>query len=238
MKKYRFLSQTWLLLAAFSLCVATSCSSDDDNNDTTETEQNGEGTDQTEGGGSDTPVATVGNAIDLGLSVKFADRNVGAVSIEDVGTQFAWAETETKEEFTQDNYFDPDYTIVTTDIFGSEHDAARVKWGGNWRMMSYEEFLEMDEKCTVETITQNGARGMKITGPNGNSIFMPYSYSNFGYYDTVIWTGKIMKNPYGQKTNSAAYIGAFINYAIDGPSISNRGGDLRYRGYYIRPVCE
>lgn len=44
-------------------------------------------------------------AVDLGLSVKWADRNVGASSPRDVGDFYAWGELETKSSFTEDNYF-------------------------------------------------------------------------------------------------------------------------------------
>lgn len=174
--------------------------------------------------------------IDLGLSVNFADRNIGANDISDVGIQFAWGEPIIKESFSLDNYFDRDYTIVTKNIFGTEYDIASVAWGNKWRMMSKREFNEMRDQCTVETVTTNGKIAMKITGPNGNTILMPYSYKLNGYYDIGIWTGDIMR--YVNPEYCGAYIGAFINYAIDGPEIVDKGGDYRYKGYYVRTVCD
>jgi hypothetical protein len=39
-------------------------------------------------------------AIDLGLSVKWADRNLGANTPADVGDFYAWAEISPKSEYT------------------------------------------------------------------------------------------------------------------------------------------
>ena len=106
-------------------------------------------------------------------------------------------------------------------------------------MMSWDEVNEIKQKCTLETTTQNGVMGMRITGPNGNSIFMPYSYDQAGFYQTGVWTGKIMTNPSRGTANSAAYLAIFRNYAKDGPSIStSQPGDNRYKGFYVRAVCE
>ena len=43
-------------------------------------------------------------AIDLGLSVKWADRNFGANSPTDMGGLYAWAEILPKTTFTWENY--------------------------------------------------------------------------------------------------------------------------------------
>lgn len=43
-------------------------------------------------------------AVDLGLSVRWATCNVGAESETDVGDYFAWGETESKNEFFTTNY--------------------------------------------------------------------------------------------------------------------------------------
>ena len=41
--------------------------------------------------------------VDLGLSVKWATRNIGAKSPEDYGRYFAWGETTTKSEYNSSN---------------------------------------------------------------------------------------------------------------------------------------
>ena len=44
------------------------------------------------------------NSIDLGLSVLWADRNIGAASPWDSGDYFAWGETAPKDDFSWENY--------------------------------------------------------------------------------------------------------------------------------------
>ncbi|MGM9816741.1 MAG: hypothetical protein ACI304_06750, partial [Lepagella sp.] len=41
--------------------------------------------------------------VDLGLSVKWATKNVGATSPSDYGDYYAWGETSTKSSYTEDN---------------------------------------------------------------------------------------------------------------------------------------
>lgn len=43
-------------------------------------------------------------AVDLGLSVKWANMNVGAKNELEYGDKYAWGETSTKSDFTKDNY--------------------------------------------------------------------------------------------------------------------------------------
>lgn len=43
-------------------------------------------------------------AVDLGLSVKWATCNIGASNPEEYGDYFAFGETEPKDEYTEENY--------------------------------------------------------------------------------------------------------------------------------------
>ena len=112
--------------------------------------------------------------VDLGLpsGLKWATCNVGADSPEDYGDYYAWGEIETKSEYTEDN--SKTYGKSMSDISGNAmYDVARAKWGGNWRMPTMEELEELNSKCTWQWTTQKGINGYKVTGPNGNSIFIP-----------------------------------------------------------------
>ncbi len=133
-----------------------------------------------------TTLEEVGNYeyVDLGLpsGLKWATCNVGASSPEDYGDYFAWGETETKTEYTPDNSLTSGLTISELQsqgyIDGSgnltpSHDAATANWGGSWRMPTKEELEELYNECTWTWTTQNGVNGRKLTGPNGNHIFLP-----------------------------------------------------------------
>jgi hypothetical protein len=52
-------------------------------------------------------------------------------------------------------------------------DAARVMWGGRWRIPSESDFGELRSRCMWAWTEQGGTKGYKVTGSNGNSIFIP-----------------------------------------------------------------
>lgn len=124
--------------------------------------------------------------VDLGLSVRWATMNVGAKAPSDYGGYYAWGETKTKARYDRDNCFDCYYISdanfthniykrdgQTNIIPTSGHDAARENWGGTWRMPTDIELDELSKYCKWTYTTLNGQKGCKITGPNGNSIFLP-----------------------------------------------------------------
>lgn len=136
---------------------------------------------------------TVGKAVDLGLNVLWSDRNLGAIAEEEAGSYFAWGESLPKDEYDWSNYKyaegmfnkltkycnDKDYGKVDGKMeYDAEDDAAVIYWGGNWRTPTKEDMEELRDKCTWEQTTQNGKNGFKVTGANGNSIFLPLT----GYY--------------------------------------------------------
>ena len=141
--------------------------------------------------------------VDLGLSVKWADRNVGAYASSDPGSYFAWGETASKKSFTDDNYNGAELT--DKQISGTSKDVARVKWGADWRMPTCEEINELYEECEWKWCTVNGIQGYQITGPSDNSIFLPaggvkikselQDHGKMGYY----WTSERAseENDYG-----------------------------------------
>ena len=122
-------------------------------------------------------------AVDLGLSVKWAKMNVGAVSIEDCGEHYAWGETESKSYFSWSSY---DYcngnksTITKYNAHDGKttlepsDDAATVIMGRNWRTPTLTEMEELVNRCQWTPETLNGVNGVRVTGPNGNSIFLPF----------------------------------------------------------------
>lgn len=113
-----------------------------------------------------------GNYVDLGLSsgVKWATCNLGAATPEELGDRYNWGETTTS---MVNNTI---YVNVGNDISGNaKYDAARAQWGGSWRMPRYEDFVELAQEGVWYWTTSNGVSGYRVYGPNGNSIFLPYS---------------------------------------------------------------
>ncbi len=114
------------------------------------------------------------NWVDLGLpsGLKWATCNVGATFPEDYGNYYAWGETTTKESYDESNCTTWEQEI--SDISGNAtYDAARVNWGSTWRMPTEAEMQELVNNCTWTWTTESGVNGMRVTGPNGNTIFFP-----------------------------------------------------------------
>jgi len=119
-------------------------------------------------------------AIDLGLpsGTKWASFNIGADKPEDYGYYYAWGEVETKNSYGWDNYEHCDGTKETchdigSEISGTQYDVAHVKWGGDWQMPTADQINELVNNCQHEITTVNGVTGTLVTGPNGNTIFLP-----------------------------------------------------------------
>jgi uncharacterized protein (TIGR02145 family) len=87
--------------------------------------------------------------IDLGLkkSPKWATCNVGAINPEDYGNLYDW----------------------------SSVGKASASWGGKWRMPTKKEVEDLAGKCRWLHDKVNGVDGMRVIGPNGNSIFLPFA---------------------------------------------------------------
>ena len=125
------------------------------------------------GGGATTGTINGHEWVDLGLpsGTKWATCNVGANTPEGYGNYYAWGETTTKSEYTLDN--SRTYGKNMTDISGNAtYDAARANWGSTWRMPTKAEMQELENNCTWTWTAQSGINGYKVTGPNGNSIFL------------------------------------------------------------------
>ena len=183
-------------------------------------------------------------AVDLGLSVKWANFNVGAFHPTHCGDYFAWGETEPKETYSWATYKWCDGTDANitkynkTDgltILEPEDDAAQVHWGGKWRMPTKEEIEELIDNCTWSESIQNGVKGYVVTSKHtGNSIFFPYSgYFNHDNSATL----------QGEKTLFFTW-SAEHSDNIRGYDIHNRDGAIlleqntRRCGFPIRPVYD
>lgn len=139
--------------------------------------------------------------VDLGLSVKWATSNIGANNPEDYGEYYSRGESRNKPKryFTEGDYSleNVNMTKEVGELSGSKYDVATKKWGEEWRTPTKEEALELINKCKWEPVLIRGHYGVKVTGPNGNSIFLPSSadgpfvpgtnkyIENFGSYWTT-----------------------------------------------------
>ena len=189
-------------------------------------------------------VKAIPDAVDLGLSVKWANMNVGATTPEGYGNYCAWGETVTKSTYDWGNYFDPNdggntFTKYNNEggktVLDPEDDAAHVNWGGSWRMPTKAEWQELLDNCTWTWTTQNGINGYKVTsnkaGYTDKFIFLPLAGIRYdGDLDDVgsngcYWSSSLYED------NSYCAWGLYF-YSDDRGLYSN----FRYYGQSVRPV--
>ena len=187
-------------------------------------------------------------AIDLGLSVKWACCNVGATSPEDYGGYYSWGETEEKSDCSWETYkwcngssttltkyctAGAYGTVDNKTVLETEDDVAHVKWGGGWRMPTIKEQQELLDKCSWSWTEINGVNGYKVTGLNGNSIFLPAA----GYRDGAEVYGRGFDGLYWSASLGVGY--GRNAYGLDYHSCLNGWyGSFRYYGFSVRPVSE
>ena len=158
------------------------------------------------------------NAVDLGLSVPWSQFNWGAY------------------ELTQTGFFlVPEYWGYSKNfpsfISGTQWDRLHVKMGGDWRLPTREECIELRDLCQWSRCQLNGTEGVSVTGPNGKSLFFPIT--KYYYFYEIPWSD--IDGPY-EKYGEGSYgdldqfcngsFGLVIPYSTDGYC-----GYLRYDSY-------
>lgn len=203
-------------------------------------------------GSSDDFVATGTYAshdyVDLGLSVKWAVCNLGAQLYFEVGDFYSWGETVIKHSYDWENYSlklsGDSYSDVYLSKYNTGHwdgyrddlttlemmdDAANASWGGEWRMPTREEFMELYTNCAWTQTEQNGITGYvvssRVPGYTNRYIFIPSAgyrentttYKGGWYYwssslnterETYAWNFHFDTDPYYYVIGR--YIGASI----------------------------
>lgn len=187
--------------------------------------------------------------VDMGLSVKWASWNVGAMSPEEYGNFYAYGEIEPKSEYTEANYkwlypeYDENqfyeewekYYKLGSTITGTNYDVAHVKWGDLWRIPTREEWKELIDNCSWSWTAVGGVTGARATSRiNGASIFLPAAGNMVGADHThdqlgcFYWSSSENEYPFDENRNYRANIDA-TNHACD-------GYDYPDVGFSIRPV--
>lgn len=213
------MKNVWLFAAiCLAVCSLVSCGGDDeDDNETDNTFS----------------ASSAGTAVDMGLSVYWADRNVGASSASDYGHYYAWGETKTKSSYAESNNTTSDVSL--SDWSGnSTYDAARANWGSAWRTPTQSECNELISNCSWTWTTQNGCKGYLVKGPSGNSIFLPAAgdMTDSSLEDAAdagcYWTS----TPYS--LNNKRAIG--MTFISGGSKWTTTDWNARALGFTIRPV--
>ena len=175
---------------------------------------------------------------DLGLTVDWASVNIGANTLVDYGDYFAWGEVSAKENYNDSVTFE----VPMLDIAGNpRYDAATANWGGTWRMPTSAEMEELIIYCSWEWTSMYDVKGVLVTGPNGNSIFLPAA----GYCTTTVtnnigkcgdyWSSTPYDNPIPVPTY---YDNNYADVLFFNSGTRDVGIAFRINGLPIRPVIK
>lgn len=135
---------------------------------------------------------------DLGLSVIWADKNVGATTREDVGGYYAWGVTDAYSASVPYKWFNADGSKANKYVSQNSHsvsgtadgltvleaadDVASKTMGSEWRMPTKKEIDDLKALDCLEGYVLNGKKGLLFVG-NGDhkydGLFIPYG----GYKD-------------------------------------------------------
>jgi hypothetical protein len=163
--------------------------------------------------------------VDLGLSVKWAKRNIGAKTPSDMGGLFAFG------DLTGCNPSIEPADYASADTYKSALDLANVALGGKGTLPTADLFEELFSLCKTEWLEADGVSGYQITGPNGNSIFLPAA-------------GKRVAHEVSDQGTQGYYLTGSVNggnsqYAVDYEFTSaTRARSTRavYEALSVRPV--
>lgn len=191
-------------------------------------------------------------AIDLGLSVKWANMNVGAENSSDYGTYCIWGDGTGTMDWSTDIV---NHTYAKeasdTDISGTSRDFAHTEWGGAWRTPTYSEFYELAKNTSYSAVTVNGVKCLRLkSNVNGNYIDLPkngmlypsswssstgWEYGNSGEGTTCCYiTSKATLQDGG---DGSKYLYCYIYSGKD--SAWNFGSwMIDMAKFNVRPVCE
>ncbi|MCM8873361.1 MAG: DUF5119 domain-containing protein [Paludibacteraceae bacterium] len=188
--------------------------------------------------------------IDLGLSVRWANMNVGASSVSGYGDHFAWGETSTKNNYSWSNYshcngsstsltkYCPSSDYGTPDSLTSLQsmdDAATVNLEGEWRTPTKWEWQELIDSCQWKWTTWNDVPGYLVTGPNENFIFLPAA--GWCFNDNLLNDVGSYGNYWASSVYSNEPVYANCMFFYSGSTNLSVSYSDRYYGFAVRAVC-
>ena len=190
-------------------------------------------------------------AVDLGLSVRWASANLGSASIVEPGIFVAWGAREQQDTYDWDHYlwgrekqlsrYNTKVSQGTVDnetTLRDEDDIAHLLLGGNWRMPTVEEVSELVENCTwsLHQSEEQGNYYEATSLKNGKSIRFPVN----PYITQNYAGGSAMKDNislWSSSLNADNPTTAFTLFCLETGRPVTLMEFPRSYGMPIRPVC-
>ena len=154
-----------------------------------------------------------------------------------------FTETKTYEGFTKYVFETNGYKGFTDNkkTLDSEDDLATTSWGNNWRTPTANELYELTQYCEFIYGEINNRTGYKVSGPNGNWIFLSEAASLDGKSRYLPGTGQIPSRIgtgtwYWSSDLVSDYSPNVLCIFGDSPAYVSSFGRYRYVGLPVRPV--
>lgn len=228
MKSNKFI----VLLMSFAIAaitpIFTSCSSDDNN----EEENYSPDGENSNSGKKLSGVINGHEAVDLGLSVKWATCNIGATKSEYSGNYYGWGDPTGKKTSSNTNHYPNSNPPI--DIKNTKYDIAYNNWGKKWRMPTDKEMRELISECYYTHKVVNGVSGLQFKGKTGGIIFLPFC----GYRD---YSSKINQSDWGSYWTSTLkdeINSKCLKITSGGDSYATVSESLRCDGLSVRAVTD
>jgi uncharacterized protein (TIGR02145 family) len=244
------MKKLFIVLAVALIALAVSCKKDNTEKNKPDAVDLGIEFTRLDGGGN--PVT---------YKLYWADRNIGASKPDDFGSYYAWGVTETQTNYYYTKYkwmnnqqnFITKYCIHPNAWDGEGEmdnktvlesgpegdDVASKQLGGGWRMPTKEEWEQLLAACEISWTGQGSSSGYKLTGKNGESIFIPAA----GRWiqeklDETFYKGYYWSSSLGTSASSNAFA---LKFEYDTQKMTPKhvvSETYRYIGASIRPVKE
>lgn len=175
--------------------------------------------------------------INMGTSVRWSSINMGAVTAEDPGDQYAWGEKTTKTDYSVGTYQHYENNIGDNIAGNPEYDVVTATWRGCWRMPTKAEMLELAANCLAswkdsideDDVSHRGLLFINKSNPD-SVIFLPAD----GYRNS---TGRYSTDHCYYQTGTLYPSDSRYNlYQYDNSQSDHTA--WRWEGLSIRPVFE
>lgn len=181
--------------------------------------------------------------VDMGLSVKWASFNVGAIKPKERGKNYVWGETESNgdsflNKYTYNSSYQSPYEETDNKtILEKCDDVAIQNLGSKWRIPRKEEWEELSNtnNCTWVWTTDNNIDGYEVTSKiTGKTIFLPAAGRHNPYYDIEEKIG--LEGQYWSSSLRTAYYNGLAWDFFFSSDVFTVNNDWREYGQQIRPI--
>jgi len=178
------------------------------------------------------PCSLNGGLVDMGTSVLWSKRNLGALKEYDDGLFFSWGNMEDADYFSKESWTYKQ--VVCDDIsLGTEYDVVRKRLGKGYRIPNYKDWEELLNCCKISQVEIRNRKFLKLLSKKTKQMLILPMAGVIEGSDRDIdmacyWSGT-------QYSGKSAYI---LASEWNKTGISRLRYEAKWKGLPIRPVCD